>query len=181
MNKTKKIILVTVIAIITVGTLVAFASHSNSTKNQKKKQQTASSSSPHINYSPPTKEDSARVDQNKQAIVDKQQAPTNPNATEIKTVVPTITYADEYQGQVEVGAYVSGIFENSGTCTATFTLGSKSLTQQTIGVTGASSVNCPAMTLPVTSFEPKGVWSVTVTYTSPTAKGISKANQVSVN
>lgn len=136
-----------------------------------------------VNLSPPTKEDAQRVDATKQAIVDrdKQNASSSSQTQNGKKLVkPTITYAGQYYGSVEVGGYVSGIFEEGGTCTATFTNGSNNFSKDASAVRNANSVSCPTISVPANQFSPKGAWSVVLGYSSTTASGNSDAQSVEV-
>lgn len=134
-----------------------------------------------INYAPPTAEDKKNVEQNKENIVaNEQNRESGSSNSSRKNVKPTITYADQYGQSVEVGAFVSGIFEDGGTCKAIFTHDGSSFSKNVQAVKNANSVNCPVMSAGVSEFSQKGTWSVTVSYDSPTASGASDAHQVEV-
>lgn len=136
-----------------------------------------------INLAPPTKEDAKRVEDNKQRIADEQKnntssAPTSGSGSK-QTVKPVITYAQQYGQSVEVGAEVS-VFEEGGTCTATFALGSSKITKTVQAVMNVNRVNCPAMVADVSEFNPKGDWSVIVTYNSGSVSGASNPMMIGV-
>jgi cytoskeletal protein RodZ len=129
-----------------------------------------------INLAPPTEEDAQRVEDNKQRIADQQKdnassAPAAGSGSK-QTVKPNITYAQQYGQSVEVGAEVS-VFEDGGTCTATFTSGANTVTKSVQAVKNVNRVNCPAMVADASEFNPKGNWSVTVTYNSNSSSGTS--------
>ncbi len=130
-----------------------------------------------INLDPPTEEDTQRVEDNKQKIVDQQGSQPTPPAG--ATVKPVITYAQQYGQVVEVGAEVP-VFENGGTCTATFTLGAATVTKTVQAVTNVNRVNCPVMAAEASEFYPKGSWSVTVGYKSASTSGTSDSRLVEV-
>lgn len=175
----KKIIVIIAVVLLVIGGGSAFAlTRGDKTSPSKDKEK--------VNLAPPTKEDAERVEENKQAVIKRQQdekqaEQSGANSDSKESVSPTITYADQYQGQVEVGAFVSGVFEDGGTCTATFTNGSANFTKQVQAVRGANSVNCPVMQAPVSSFSPRGTWQVSVSYSSPSSSGTSESKQVEVN
>lgn len=96
-----------------------------------------------------------------------------------RSVTPTITYAGQYGSQVEVGGFVSGVFEDGGTCTLTLQRGSAKQTAQVVGVRGANSVDCPVMAIQTGSLE-KGTWEAIVSYSSPTSEGQSSTRSIEV-
>jgi hypothetical protein len=135
-----------------------------------------------INYGPPSKSDAEDVNNNKQRIVDENNNPSNSTPTDSsgkKAVKPVITYAGQYGDSIEVGGYVN-LFEEGGTCTATFTHGSITITKSVAAVRDASSVDCPVMAVPVSQFTTKGSYSVSVSYISNSATGVSDARQIEV-
>ncbi|MDB5170458.1 MAG: hypothetical protein JWO35_152 [Candidatus Saccharibacteria bacterium] len=177
----KKILLLALIVIaIAGGGFYAKLGSDNkveSAKNTAEKQK--------INYDPPTAEDNKRVDDNKQRIVNQQQqqgAQTPQDTTTKKSVTPIISYAEQTQagGNIEVGGRVSGVFEDGGTCTATFTQGSKTFVKSSTGVKNVSDVACPALSAAFSEFLATGSWSVTLSYASSTATGSSAARIVEV-
>lgn len=183
-KQSKKIILfgavAVVLAAITGASIVAILQ--NQRNDVSKPASDTSEQKDTINLDPPTKEDVKRVDDNKQSIIDReqQQATPPPTSTGKKTVIPTITYAGQYGQAIEVGAYVTGIFEEGGSCTATFSKGSISFSKSVAAVRSANAVDCPVMSANASEFSQKGSWSVTVTYSSPTATGVSEAKTVEV-
>lgn len=139
-------------------------------------------SDPTVNLAPPTQEDAQRVEDNKQKIVQQQEQEGNRESTPTgtkQTVKPTIIYAGQYGGSVEVGAEVA-VFEDGGTCTATFTSGSSTLTRSVQGVRNVNRVTCPTITVNTAEFNPKGSWSVTVTYDSTSTAGTSNPQTIAV-
>lgn len=133
--------------------------------------------SPTINYGPATETEKKEVDANKDRIVKENQTTnTTPTAgSGNKSVTPIITNTSR-----SINAYVTGIFEDGGTCTATFTKDGTSLSKSSVGFQNVSYTQCaPIDETP--GFLSSGKWSVTVTYTSPTAEGTSAAQTFEVN
>ena len=125
-----------------------------------------------INYDPPTDEEKAAGDvQKEQTIKQKQiddEQAQNTNATII--ITDSSYYTDD--NVVEVRAYASNIFEDGGTCTATFTqTGQTTVTKTSQAFKDATSTQCGAINVPRTQFPAAGTWNVTVSYTSSTSKG----------
>lgn len=176
MVKNKKLII-----ILAVLTLIAISVASYVfviRGDQRNSQQTASTTQEDkVNLDPPTEEDKTRVEQNKQRIVDQQNGQSQTSGS---TAKPVITYAEQYQSNVEVGGYVNGIFEDGGTCTAKFSQGSQVVTKSSKGVKNSNNVSCPAIVTPASTLSPKGTWTVTLTYSSPTASGTSDQRTLEV-
>lgn len=133
----------------------------------------SSDSSPEntVNLAPPTDEEKKSGDEAKTKIPEGQ-ANTS-TSTGQKTVVPIITYAGQYGDQAEVGAFVSTIFEEGGTCTLTLANGATSKTTSVNAVRNANSVDCPVMAIKRSSLTP-GKWEATVSYKSNSATGSSE-------
>lgn len=127
---------------------------------------------PGVNLSPPTKAEKQESDQTKQRIVQQQVQPPTPApapTSQKKSVSVTITNASSDT----VTAYITGAFEDGGTCTATFTQGSSVVTRTSSGFKNVSYTQCT----PITPNLPTGGnWSVKVSYDSDTASGTSAAS-----
>lgn len=130
-----------------------------------------------INLEPPTATDKKEAEANKDRLSETKDNPdtTTPpaNTGQKKSVNPTITEAS----RTGVKAYISGIFEEGGTCTATFTRAGKTLTKTSTGFQNASYTQCAPINYD-SSFLSSGTWSVTVTYSSGTAEGVSDASNI---
>lgn len=135
-----------------------------------------------VNTKPPTEKEKKSGDEIKQSIVDQENKRNNnvPNQSGKTSVLPKITYAEQYDKQVEVGSYINGIFEDGGTCTLTLSNASKKLTANVSGVRGSNNVNCPVLSIPTSSLY-SGTWSATVTYVSSTSEGVSTTRNITVD
>lgn len=134
-----------------------------------------------INFEPPTKEEKQQAEDNKERIVQKEQEQSTPPPTDgRKTVTPIITSAEPFNGIVEVSGYVPGVFEDGGTCTATFVKGSSQVTKQSKGVKNVSNTQCNGLDAAISELSP-GTWTVTLSYSSATAQGSSAGKAVEVN
>lgn len=128
-----------------------------------------------VKLAPPTNEEQASGDQQKDTIVNQTKdgqassSPTATTATGKKVVTPIISYA----GSDRLNAYVSGVLEDGGTCTATYTqAGQANVIRTSSGFSNVSYTQCAPITpdLPAA-----GTWSVTVQYSSTSAEGTSQA------
>lgn len=75
-----------------------------------------------------------------------------------------------------VRAYVSGVYEDGGICTATAVQGSQVVTRSSTGFKNVSYTQCPPIEWNLSS----GTWTIKVTYKSTTAEGQSAPQEVSV-
>jgi hypothetical protein len=171
--KNKKIPLIILAALVLAGSgLYLLAQH-----RQKDKNVSPGSS---INLKPGTKADQDKADQDKNRLVNNDnQSSSNQTNNSKKAVSPTITYADINGGQLEISAFVGGIFEDGGLCSYKVSFGSTDLTKQSTGVANVSTVSCPGVSFSKDDIEASQV-SVVVTYSSATAEGSSVAKTVSV-
>lgn len=103
--------------------------------------------------------------------------PSTPTPAQKKSVTPVLTSAGYTNGskqQVEVDAYVPGIFENGGTCTLTATQGSQKVTATSQGYQNVSQTSCHNFVVDRGKFPAGGSWTIIVTYSSSTAEGTSQ-------
>ena len=136
-----------------------------------------------INFNPPTDEEKQRADENKQRIQEREDAINEAQRAdngEKQNVTPAFSYIGKYGTQIEVGSYVPGIYEEGGTCTAKFSRNAETFSRSVQAVKNVSSVDCPVIAVPVSSFPSMGIWSVTVSYNSTNASGESETRTVEV-
>jgi hypothetical protein len=124
-----------------------------------------------VNLSPPTPSDLQANDAHKNALA-KQNAQTNTPGTGVSnpssgalkpsTVVITSTSA------AGIRAYVNGVFENNGTCTASAVQGVQTYTKTSVGFENVSYTQCAPLNwdTPLGS----GSWTITVSYKSTTTE-----------
>ena len=105
--------------------------------------------------------------------------PENPEDVATDTAVPTlaavqITYAgpDDAAGGIAVGAYVSGLIEEGGTCALTLSKDGESAGAESEALPDASTTSCGQMIVPFSELEP-GTWAAEVTYTSPQGQAVA--------
>lgn len=129
----------------------------------------ASTASDSNQYSPPTTQEQASGDKQKEAIVEKEQSANQ--STPTSTAQITIVDANQYGSEVEVRAFVSNAIETDGLCTATFTKsGAKTVSQKVAASPDARTTQC-SIILPRSEFQPAGSWELTFNYTSPKLTG----------
>jgi len=115
------------------------------------------------------------TEQRKEQTAKNEQQPA-PQPGQKKQVSVVITNASAQA----VNAYVSGVFEEGGVCTATFTKDGQTVTKTSQGFQNVSTTNCAPVNLTRSDFPSAGTWSLTVRYSSATAEGNSAARNVEV-
>lgn len=131
---------------------------------------------PTINYGPATPAEKEQTEDNKDRIVKEQNQETTPtDPSQKKSVLPTVTGTT---GSIK--AYVSGIFEEGGTCTATFTKDGTTLSRASAGFQNVSYTQCAPINISDGFLSP-GTWSMVVAYSSSAAEGKTTAQNIEVN
>ncbi len=107
--------------------------------------------------------------------------PASSNGSSMKSVKPTITYASQEGNEITVSAYVSGVFEEGGTCKAIFTKSSHTaLSKSSKGFHNVSYTACAPIRIPRSDFPVGGSWYLKVSYKSPKAEGTSAQQSVTI-
>lgn len=137
---------------------------------------TGTTAEPYINLDPPTETDKLEADQNKERLtqtkeVEESDIPSN--SSQKKSVKPTITEASRNT----VRGYVTGIFEEGGTCTANFTKDGQTLTKTSEGFQNASYTQCAPIDF-ASDFLSSGKWAVKLTYSSSVSAGESDVHYI---
>jgi hypothetical protein len=126
-----------------------------------------SSGSSTINYGPPTETEKQDSQNAKDQIVQQENNQSQSDSGK-KPVNVSVIYADRNS----VRAQVTGVFENTGTCTATATsAAAPTVTKSSGGVENVSYTNCSLISWNLSG---SGPWKVTVSYDSPDASGTSQ-------
>lgn len=179
-SPSKKIIII--LAIILIG--IAAAGSYFAINHNKSDSKNNNNPEPAVNLNPPTEDEQKAADTVKEKVIEQQktessQPPQTNSPNTVKPVKPQITYAGQYGDQIEVGGYVSGIFEDGGTCTLTLVGNNATRSATVTSSKGANSVDCPVMAIKRSELSP-GKWTATVTYKSNTASGTSDARAFEV-
>lgn len=144
-----------------------------------------------INYAPPTEEETtSSQDAKKNLPADSSDSdsstPTTPdkntNSSSKKSTNVGISYADIYNGKLEIRAFTNTVIEGTGTCAATVVMKdmeSMRITKSSKAFIDASSTVCEPLYIPVSELH-KGTWKVSVTFSSPDHEGTSEIVEVKV-
>ena len=145
--------------------------------NTKKDTPTTNSNNQDIKYAPATPEEKKEAENKKNEIVKKQENQNNniPTSGTKTNVIPTITNTTG-----SINAYISGIFEEGGTCSAIFTKDTSSLSKTSVGFQNVSYTQCAPMNLE-SGFLSSGKWTVVVKYSSDKSEGVSSPQFIEVN
>jgi hypothetical protein len=137
-----------------------------------------------VNYSPPTEQEvedsqNAKKDNSYQEEDTSKGVPSNQK----KNVSVGIAFAgyDKDEKVIDVRAFTPNAIESDGTCTATFTQGTKTVSQSSKAFIDSSSSQCEPILIPENRFETKGTWKLVVTYVSSKSSGTSPSMNVEVS
>ena len=158
----KKVGLVTLALLIIAGLIyLVFFHNSNPPISGGAKTTTADGKK--VNLSPPTTNDKQSNDANKEAIVNRDNNLSNPSQPTIPASV-IITEATS----TSVKAYVQGVYEDGGNCSATATQGTQVITAASIGFKNVSYTQCAPLNWQRALGA--GTWSIKLTYKSGDAE-----------
>lgn len=161
----KKVLLVLILVLLVIAGITTYAltkddsPMANDTTASTSKQKSDSS---YVNLDPPSEEE-------RNATRDERTTASSSGNASKKSVTPVITSADKNEAR----AFIPGIIEDGGTCTATYTHEADKITATSKGVADVSHTTCPPMTLPG-PINIQGEWTVVVSYNSSTASGKSE-------
>ena len=145
-----------------------------------------------VDYGPPTEEEVQNSQNAKKDILEEDETTQdgsgdstsesgNENSTTLKTVSIGISYADVLEDNVEVRAFVIGVIEGTGTCTATLTRpGSQPVVKSSKAFIDASTSQCEPILIPLSTFDQSGEWALVVSYKSPTSTGESEKTIINI-
>ncbi len=180
-SRKKPILIASVIlAILLAGGFWWWQSHSK----QPAQKYTKTSTGYDVNLNPPTVEDKKEAEQNKEKISQEQEKEgpqiPQPQPESANKKTPFITFAGQEGQSVEVSGYVTGIFEDGGTCTATFTQNSRKVTASSQGFKDSDHTTCTPILVQRNQFPASGTWSATLSYNSSQGSGTSESRNVTI-
>jgi hypothetical protein len=168
-NKTKRrrlpLLLVAVIIAATMSLFIGLKLYNNLNNNGNNKTQ----------FSPPTQQEKDETDNYKKNLLDKKinnqdKLQLQSNSEGKLIVAPTITNFNKS----EIRAFIEGIAEENGTCTATAEKASQLSSGRGSGFINVSYTQCSPISWNA-QLSP-GTWKVTYSYKSPTAEGYITQN-----
>lgn len=131
------------------------------------------------NGSPLTPEQEAEESQQAKKDAQEEQPPKQDEAG--KNVVSVgVAFADVIDGAVEIRAFTPSVVEGNGTCAATLTKGSLTVSDQTNGFIDSTTTQCEPIRIPLDEFTESGDWELVVRYSSAKSQGSSETIEVTI-
>jgi preprotein translocase subunit SecF len=136
-------------------------------------------------FSGPTEQEKADADAHKDEVVEQikqeDQAQNSGNTQEKRTVTPVVTSASQNGNSINVSGYVSGVFEDGGSCVITISQGDNKVVKTSKAFENVSTTQCEQTVISRSEFPASGNWQVVISYDSATAKGVSQAQSLAIN
>jgi cytoskeletal protein RodZ len=169
LSKISKPLLITGLVLVLGLSSYAFLNHKHNNSSNTTSKPNNSSPNSNINYGPPSNAEKQETQAHKDELAQSDHSqPPPPTSSGKRAVTPRITSTEGSQ----VYAYVPGVFEDGGTCTATFTQGTQKIVKTSQGFANATYTSCSPIS------RPSGAWTVIVSYSSSTAEGSSQATEI---
>jgi hypothetical protein len=176
MKKNKVLTIATILLVVIFGSAYyLFVGTKESAPLNESKNNETQASLETIKESPATDQEKAESQTVKEELAN------NPNTPVVgsdgkKQVNVVVT---DYSPSV-VGSFVEGVVEDGGSCTATFKQGTLSFTKTVSAIANVSTSQCERIILNSSDFPAKGAWSTSITYSSPSANGVSQSVTINV-
>ncbi len=177
-SRYKIIALLAVPILLLAGVGYALYSRNNDASKEQQVAEEQAEDEDNIDYSPPTEKDLEKNNRHKEELAENNEQ-TSENEGSKKSVKPQITYADVYEGNVEVNSHVPGIFENSGTCKLILSKDGETIEKTKKAVPNVSEMSCGLIKISKSKFS-VGNWNAVVEYSSAKAYGKSKSMVIEV-
>lgn len=177
--KNKKVMIpILLLAIVVAGSAVYLVSQKSHDQNESN-----NDTNEQINYDPPTEEELAATEDNKNRIAEEQNAAetTTPQAsqTEKTKVTPIIGYVESDTTSVRANGFISAVIEEGGTCTLTLRRQNSVIEANSKSLPDAQSTVCGLMEISSNQLS-TGNWTATISYNSSKYQGISEERVVEV-
>lgn len=158
----KRLMILSSVALIVVAALIFLMVFNNNSPDDKTG---TTADGKKVNLNDATKEERDQADANKETIVKRDEQANSPpsSSSQLKQVNVVITEATS----TGVRAYVSGVFEDGGTCNASATKGAQTVSKASAGFQNVSYTQCA----PISWTLSPGTWTITVSYKSAAAQG----------
>lgn len=128
-----------------------------------------------VDYSGPSQTDTDSSQDGKKNNDNSSETPNN-----AENISVAVSYADVLNDNVEIRAFIPGLIEGSGTCTATLKQGDLTVQASSKAFVDASSSQCEPIYIPLAKFSTKGKWILTISYKSSTHSGASETVEVTL-
>jgi hypothetical protein len=162
-NSTKIIISLAVVALIVAGLAGLFVIRNRDNKL------TTSSGNQGTRFAPPTEEEKKEADANKEALVENQKQLHDSSSSPTQSRQASLVITEATSSGVR--AYITGVFEDGGICTATATKAGQSVIKTSAGFKNVSYTQCAPMDWG--SALGVGSWKIQVSYKSTSSEATS--------
>lgn len=183
MTRQKKVVIISVVSIVILGSIAAITLRVNSNNGADSKTQSKPISTDGTNYNPPTEDEKKETEQFKKDQEAKQnsdsqqtESPTQKSGN-ANIVISSLQSTDQ---SVRVSGFVGNVFEDGGTCTLTLKLGNQKVTGTTEGIADVNKTSCPEILISRTNIPNAGQWTAVLSYSSPKISGSSASQTVQV-
>lgn len=152
-----KIVAMVAAGILIIGSLVYLGFFYNNRSARQPRPQITTADGKKVNLNPATSADKQAADSNKQAIIERDNKLNSQSSRQSTLIITGVT-------ATEAKAYVAGVFEDGGLCSAVATKGSQTITASSQGFENVSYTQCSPLTwqTPLGA----GTWSIKVIYKS---------------
>ena len=179
-KKTKTILLISLLSVACAAALYYFIASANSlwpyqARQSKQTQNLDTKTNADKNKSDPTYQSTKNTPTTTPSSSNSQ----DNNPTDKLSAQVGIASASVQSGKLEIRAFISGVIEGDGTCTAVVQQNSTIVRMSSSGFIDASTTQCEPITID-TSKLGGGTWNVTVQYQSNKYQGVSSAVQVNI-
>lgn len=134
-----------------------------------------------INYEPPTDQEVKDSQDGKKNIPDDNDTDnSNNNTGNLKSIEVGVAFADVIDGNIEVRAFTPSVVESDGTCTATLTKGSATVSAKSQAFIDSTTSQCQPIKIALSEFAQSGSWNLFVSYISAKSQGKSEIIEVQI-
>lgn len=177
-GKKTMILVSSIVALIVIAFLIYFFLFRNTPVSQPAGDTSSGTrSTNNVDYSGPSSEDTSSNQNGKKNSESNSAQGSN---TQMNNVEVGVTFADVIEPNLEVRAFTPSVIEGDGTCTAVLIKDGETVKGSSLAFIDASSSQCRPIDINVTQFPSKGIWSLTVEYSSSTHKGVSDPVKVTI-
>ena len=175
-NSKKRLLIIAFIALLIAIVIGYFFYQKSNTPEAEKKTTTKTASG--VNLDPPTEQEKEAANDQKTENIKRDEAVSSTPKTTTPSIV--VVDADQYGNTIEVRAYISNLYENNGTCTATFTKAGTKVSKSSSGFKDATTTQCTPINIARSEFPQAGEWKYTVSYQSAAGSGSTNEKTITI-
>ncbi len=183
LNKNKKPLILT-LSIVAAVIIISYFALAYATKEAWPFAKTSQTNSLE-DYSPPTEQEITDSQDGKKSLEDQKPTDSNsqntakPSSPQQSNAEVGISLVDVIGQNLEIRAFTSSVIDGSGTCTATVSKGTSTITRSSAAFIDTSTTQCGHISIPVSELS-AGVWSVSIKFNSNSHNGTSEKVEVTI-